>query len=116
METRYLNIDARCVTVFDQLEEQASGGGRVYCTRLPRRREHPSPAPSGRKVLDLEEYRRQHFGGAQEPLRPEETPLHREAHAPSSPSRGERLGMLLDLCATGAIVCLTVGALIGFLG
>ena len=87
METRYLNIDARCVTVFDQLEEQASGGGRVYCTRLPRRREHPSPAPSGRK-----------------------------AHAPSSPSRGERLGMLLDLCATGAIVCLTVGALIGFLG
>ena len=71
METRYLNIDARCVTVFDQLEERSSGGGRVYCTRLPRRREHPSPAPSGRKVLDLEEYRRQHFGGAQEPLRPE---------------------------------------------
>ena len=109
METRYLNIDARCVTVFDQLEEQASGGGRVYCTRLPRRREHPSSAPSGGKVLDLEEYRRQRFGGAQEPPSPE-TP------APSSPSRGERLALLLDLCATGAIVCLTAGALIGFLG
>ena len=110
METTYLSMDARYVTVFRGVEEQASGGDRVCFTRRSRT---PScaPSPAG-KVVDLAAYRRQLECASE----PEETPslptpMREEIPARSRPW-SERVGLVLDLCATGAILCLTVGVLL----
>ena len=110
METTYLSMDARYVTVFRGVEEQASGGDRVCFTRRSRT-SSCAPSPAG-KVVDLAAYRRQ-LECASEPEEAPSlpTPMREEIPARSRPW-SERVGLVLDLCATGAILCLTVGVLL----
>ena len=87
METRYVTLKARyrCVP---RAEEQASGGGVLYETRLEHRAEVPK-APAG--------------GGESE-----EEP----SPAPAPVTRRERLMLLLDGVATAALIAVAGGLLL----
>ena len=106
METTYMNIDANYVTVFGDQKEQVSGGSRLCYTRVPRRVE-----PHGQweeKVIDLEAYRRQYME-----VQAEEIPREVES-TPAPMGLRDRVGLLLDICATGAIVCATIWVVLRF--
>lgn len=100
METRFVSIDAKRITVWGQAgAERASGGGAaVYYTCLPR----APRRPQGGKVLNLEDYRR--------PAQPAAAP----EQAPPRPAQGGRTmrrtrrGLALDFAATAAIVCMAL--------
>lgn len=100
METRFVNIDAKRLTVWGQAgAEQASGGGAaVYYTCLPR----APRRPQGGKVLNLEDYRRTEARDEA----PEQTPPC-PAHGGRTVRRTRR-GLLLDFAATAAIVCMAL--------
>ena len=110
METTYLNMDARSVTVFRRVEEQASGGDRVCVTR--RSQTASCAAPAAGKVVDLEAYRRQLDSRAEPKGPPSLSGSAREEAPARKRPWSERVGLVLDLCATGAILCLTVGVLL----
>ena len=106
METRYVSIDAKRLTVWNQAgAEQASGGGAaVYYTCLPR----APRRPQGGKVLNLEDYRRP----AQQAEAPEQAP---PCPAPKGgTARRARRGLALDFAATAAIVCMALVFVVKF--
>lgn len=106
METRFVNIDAKRLTVWGQAgAEQASGGGAaVYYTCLPR----APRRPQGGKVLNLEDYRRPEARDEA----PEQTPPC-PAHGGRTVRRVRR-GLLLDFAATAAIVCMALVFVVKF--
>lgn len=107
METRYVTLEARyrCVP---RAEEQASGGGVLYETRLEHRSEVPKAPVGGGKVLDLEEYRRRLAKQQAVEEEPEEEP----SPAPAPATRRERLMLLLDGVATAALIAVAAGLLL----
>ena len=110
METTYLTITGRHMTVFHSMEgEEASGGSLVCFTKLPRAQVSQTVPPAG-KIVDFTAYLDRADAGegaaAPEAVREAEPVL----------SRRERWGLILDLLATAAIVGMTAGAAIGFLG
>ncbi|MBU5435263.1 hypothetical protein [Pseudoflavonifractor sp. MSJ-37] len=110
METTYLTITGHHMTVFRSMEgEEASGGSRVCFTRLPRARV-PQIVPPAGKIVDFTAYL--------DRTDTEEETAAPEAVREAGPvlSRRERWGLILDLLATAAIIGMTAGAAIGFLG
>lgn len=106
METRFVSIDAKRLTVWGQAgAEQASGGGAaVYYTCLPR----APRRPQGGKVLNLEDYRRP----AERAEAPEQVP---PCPAPGGrTARRAQRGLLLDFAATAAIVCMALVFVVKF--
>ena len=108
METIYYNLDARKLTVYGM----ASGGSAPRPCLCLDRRERPSGTEG--VVLDMEAYRRRRAG--------EEAPS--EASQPEAPACAEerparranrRTGLLLDLCASLAIVVMAAVVVACFL-
>lgn len=113
METTYLNLDASYVTVWNEFEQKVSGGSRLCYTRVPRSKEYQTGA--NEKVVDLETYRRRLSATMEEVELPEEKKYDLEMiqkHA--SISQREKLSLLLDLCATAAILCATLCVVLRF--
>ena len=104
METRFVSIDAKRITVWGAVgAEQASGGGAaVYYTCRPRAPRRPQAG----KVLQLEDYRRRmEEAGAPGPAAEREPPCPERA---VRPARRSRRGLALDFAATAAIVCMAL--------
>ena len=106
MKTIYYSIDAKRLTMCGRAEgRRASGGAETVCyafvsPRRQARREQPG------KILDFEAYR-------QEAERPEtEEPVRREVQ--ETKPRGLRPWLLLDLCASAAVVAVVAAVLVRF--
>lgn len=99
METRYLTIDAKRLTVYSrETAEQASGGGTVFFAALPRTKRPVHPGA----VVCLQDYRRGLAGQPEELAREEDGPVCRERGAEV------RRGLLPDLVSAAAVVCMAV--------
>lgn len=104
METIYLNLDARRVTVCEgEQDQKACVGQETVCyTVLPRRK----PARSEGKVLDFEACRRALEEEAVAEEAPEEIPV---PEAPARPRKKLDLALAADLIASAGMLA-AVGA------
>ena len=110
METIYLNLDARRVTVCEGARDQkACVGQEAVCyTVLPRRR---VPRPEG-TVLDFEACRRALEGAAMAEEVPEEIPAP-ETAAPR-PRRKPDLALAADLIASAGMLAAVAAVAVRF--
>lgn len=112
METTYYHIETNCLAVYDMdAAEKASGGPEIVYYAKPKARKKAEPvAHGGSQVVDLDAYRRQRAG-----MKPEcsrmETPQAKVKKAGKA-RRWSKVGLALDLLATGGIIFLVVGVLL----
>lgn len=105
METIYYHLNAARITV--ERDRKVSGGEGVRCVVLPQK---ARPVPAEGKVLDFEAYRRA--------LEPERVPLAEETAEPEeapAPRRSLSPWVLVDVCASAAVVLCTALAALGVL-
>lgn len=120
METIYYNLDARRVSVRNMASGETSPQCRSYTVL---RRVEEKHAGAGKKVLDLEEYRRKRSveseeAGTQEDysFAPAAVPCSASAESETSAYRRARwAGFALDLFATLAILVMAGVVIYGFL-
>lgn len=112
METIYYSVDARRLSMRAAARERrASGGEENVCYAFVPTRPRRNESVGGDNVVDFSAYRRQ--AEACLPEEPEET-LAEVSPAPRT-HRGARRWLLLDLCASGAVLAASVVILLRFL-
>lgn len=106
METIYYSINAKRLTVCGQAGgRRASGGGETVCYAFVSPHRKQAPAGSG-KILDFDACRRS---------RAQAQPALPDAAEQRGPrNRGPRPWLLLDLCASAALVAVVAAVLIRF--
>ncbi len=115
METVYYHLDARRIAA-DGLASGGEDAPAVSYALLPRR---SRPAPGGDKVLDFNACRRKLEAAGRIEAPEEEAPAEVRRARPAAGREeafARRLGLLLDFCATAAVVIFTVLAAARFLG
>lgn len=115
METIYYSVETKPITVSAGEEEKVSGAaGEVRCVVVPRRKRAAGERKKG-VVVEMAEYRRRGAGPAKaEPVEAGAAELE-DGPEETRESRRAAFGLLLDLCATAAIVAVCVLAAIRFL-
>lgn len=115
METIYYYVDTKQITCQAGEDRKVSGAaGEVRCVVVPRRKSAAGEKEKG-VVVDMTEYRKREAGPAEaEPVEAEVVELE-DGPEETRESRRAAFGLLLDLCATAAIVGVCVLAAIRFL-
>lgn len=102
METIFYRIDAAQMAVQDREVEKASGGQEGPCYVIVPKKKAASLPSGGGKIINFSAYRAAHSG---ERVQKEEKP----------DSVRIPVGLLIDLCASAAVVAVLVLVLIRFL-
>ena len=101
METIFCRIDAAHMVIQGREKEKASGGQGNFCYVIaPKKKAEPSMR--GAKIVDFSAYRAAH-------------PVKEEVRSEEKPASGKiPFGLIVDLCATVAILAVLVLVLIRF--
>ena len=103
METTYYNLDAKRLTVYDMASGESVPRPRSY-TCIRRRSSRAKPG----QVLDMEAYRRK-LAGEEGGLSGETAgELEQAAAQPRAQRRLRRSALVMDFCATAAVVVMAV--------
>ncbi len=110
METMYVTLDAKRLTLCAQAEgRRACGGQETVCYAVAPRKKRARPAG---KVVEFEPYRRAAVGLPAETAA-EADPVPQGEDSPAGHGRMPFL-LLADLCASGAVVVLLAALVVKF--